>query len=225
MQRQHTLSLNRLLRHIILLFFNIFRPGIVMRKYAIIISISVSLLCVVVNAQDPLPVLFLTPGQLVTGGNIFQGYRVKMELAFAYKASIQSDSIYRKCTMEGKFRETHLKEDEYILYEIYIPNTLYVQNYQIMEEGKHLTIIGKVVDSDGAFSKIIVEEIQSGWSSDVIGVIQDTLAGEDHASPDSVIFRVEAINDSLGGRQDSLVRRVVKDTVLKRVKQDTSWIK
>ena len=196
-----------------------------MKKCVIIILISVSLLCAVVNAQNSLPALFITPGQLVAGGNIFQGQRIKMELAFAYRASIQSDSIYRKCTMEGKFRETHLKEDEYILYEIYVPNMLYVQNYQIMEEGKHLTIIGNVVESDGAFSKIIVEEIQSGWSSDVIGVIQDTLAGEDHASPDSVIFRVEAINDSLGGRQDSLVRRVVKDTVLKRVKQDTSWIK
>lgn len=148
-----------------------------------------------------------------------------MELAFAYKASIQPDSAYQKCCMEGKFRETRRKEDEFVLYEIYIPNALYVQNNLAMVEGKHLTITGTVDHANGAFSKVLVEELQTGWSSDTLDVFQDTLVNKDQTSPDSISTGVNVINDSLRSKLDSLMMRTAKDSASKKVRRDSSWIK
>ena len=197
----------------------------IMKKLVIGISISMSIWCAFAYAQNSLPVLLITPGQLVNSGDLFQGMRVKMELVFAYKASIQADSSYQKCSMEGKFRETHRKEDEYILYEIYIPNTLFVQNFSNMVEGKHLTIIGTVENANGSFSKILTEEIKPGWSSDTISVIKDTLSRETETSADSITSGVKAGVDSLRSKLDSLIKHSAVDSMSRKSERDSSWIK
>ena len=128
------------------------------------------------------PVLFIHPRQLLTSGNALEGMRVKMEVAFFYRSSIQYDSLYQKCTVEGKFRETGRKIDEVVLYNVLIPQNEFVHKFEMFSQGSRLTLTGFVRKANKAWSEIIVGEISPGWLSDS----SRTGNAESGSSPDSV---------------------------------------
>lgn len=174
------------------------------------------------STQPTTPLLFLTPKQLVVSSKALEGQRVKMEVAFGYRASIQLDSAYQKCTMEGKFRETHRLIDQVVFYNIFVPNAIFVKQFTYFQSGEHLTIIGKAIDVDGPFTKIIIEEVKSGWLSDCQKVLKDTTNLTKAVITDSLLSLTPP--DSLIQKPE-IIQKVKKDTSFRKKVRDSSWVK
>ena len=174
------------------------------------------------------PVLLVHPRQLALGGNALQGLRVKMEVAFFYRSIVQEDSLFQKCTVEGKFRESGNIEDEVVLYNVLIPNAMFILHYDLMKEGSRLTISGLVRKAHGPWTRIEVFELSPGWETDSSTVAEERSREIPFMNlflPDSTGPGVKSPPDSSRKTSGGRLAGRKPDSTLRKSKKDSTWVK
>ena len=199
-----------------------------MKKLIAVASCLFALLPCTGVLQPGTPVLWIHPRQLVNGGNALEGQCVKMEVVFFYRAFLQQDSLFQKCTVEGKFRQSGKIEDEVVLYNVLIPDNIFLRYYAVLTEGSCLTLAGIIRKSDGPWTRFEVFELSEGWKADSAGGVtemREVFPFQKLFAPDSSDMRMKSVMDSsrkVAGKKPA-VRK--PDSSARKSKGDSAWVK